>query len=124
MAFTYDNSVRKAALDGICPLFNSGFVKQMNASDEELASPVFGATAFGAATTANPSVATAAAMTKDETITAGTIAKVAFQSSATATLISGSCGTSGQDFVIDDDTIPGDAVSVNITGLTFSLTLS
>jgi len=124
MAFTYANAVRKAALDGVTPLFNSGKVKLMNSGDDELAKPLFTATAFAASSTANPAVAVANVMTKDESVTAGTIAKVSFQSSADADLITGTCGVDAEDFIVDDKVIPGDAASVNLTGLTFSLTLS
>ena len=124
MAWTYANAVRKAALDGITALFTSGFAVLLSAADAELAKPVFNQTAFAAASSANPSVAVAGAFTKDESITAGTIAKVKFQSSAPADLITGSVGTTSADFIVTDAVIPANAVSVNITGLTFSLTLS
>jgi hypothetical protein len=125
MAWTYANAVRKAALDGITALFTSGFAVLLSAADAELAKPVFNTTtAFAAASAADPSVAVAGAFTKDESITAGTIAKVKFQSSAPADLITGSVGTTSADFIVTDAVIPANAVSVNITGLTFSLTLS
>jgi type IV secretory pathway TrbL component len=123
MALTYDNTLRKAALDGIVALFNSGYFKLMTSGDAELAKPTFGATAFGAATEAAPSVATANALTKDESVTSGTIEKFSMQSSGSSDLLQGTVSTSSGDFVVTDNVIPETAVSVNVTGLTLSLTL-
>lgn len=124
MAFTIANAVRKAALDGVCALFNSGNIKLMTSGDAELAIPTFAATAFGAATEASPSVATAAALTKDESVTDGTVAKVEFRNSGNTALISGSVGVGSGDWQVTDNVIPATAVSVNVTGLTFSLAMS
>jgi hypothetical protein len=124
MAWTIDNSVRAAALSGICALLNQGGIRLMNASDEELATVVFGATAFGTPTSASPSVATANALNADVSVTAGTVTKIAFRTSGGTAIISGSVGTSGADFNVTDNVIPESATSVTITGLTFSLTLA
>jgi hypothetical protein len=124
MAWTIQNSVRAAALNGICALLNGGNVRLLTSADAELAAPTFASTAFGSATEASPSVATANALTADNSITAGTVAKIQFRNSGNTTLINGSVGTSGADFNVTDNVIPGSATSVNVTGLTFSLTLS
>lgn len=124
MAWTIDNLLRKAGLDGICAVFNSGSVRLLNGSSVELAAPTFGATAFGAATTANPSVATANALTADTTITAGTIASIQFRDSGATSRLSGSVGVGTGDFQVADAVIPGTATSVNLGSLTFSLSLS
>ena len=123
MAWTYNDGVRKAALDGITTLFNSGNVLLSTAADAELAIPTFAADAFGNATTAAPSVATAAGLTADTTVTAGTIGKIAFRNSSNTSLISGTVGVGSGDFQVTDNVIPAGATSVNLTSLTFSLTL-
>lgn len=124
MAWTITNEVKKAALDGITPLFNSGTVLLTTAADAELAVPTFGATAFGAATTASPSVATANALTADATITSGTIGKIAFRTSGAAVRINGTVGVGTGDFQVSDNVIPGTATSVNLSALTFSLQIT
>lgn len=124
MAWTIANAVRKAANDGIAALLNSGQARLLTSGDVELAMPTFNATAFGAATTANPSVATANTFTADSSVTAGTIAKVDFRTSGGVTLIAGSVGVGSGDFQISDNVIPGGATSVTVSALTLSLSLS
>jgi hypothetical protein len=124
MAWTIANEVKKAALDGITALFNSGQIRLLTAGSSELAMPTFGATAFGAATTASPSVATANTMTADATITAGTIGLIDFRTSGGASRISGSVGVGTGDFQVSDNVIPGTATSVNLSSLTFSLQIT
>ena len=124
MALTISNEVRKAALDGIAALFNSGLFKLDTSGDAELAKPVFNATAFGAATTANPSVATANAFTADTGITAGTIAKFLLQTSGGSTRINGSVGVGSGDLQVSDNVIPGDATEVTVASFQLSLSLS
>jgi hypothetical protein len=122
---TIDNTIRKAGLDGITPLFNSGNVRLLTSADAEIGVPVFGATAFGAATTASPSVATANAMTADTSITANTtIAKVQFRNSGGTVLLAGSVAASGADFNIADPVVPSTATSINFVALTVSLQLA
>lgn len=124
MAWTIANEVKKAALDGITPLFNSGTVLLTTSADAELAAPTFGSTAFGAATTASPSVATANALTADASITPGTIGKIAFRTSGAAVRINGTVGVGTGDFQVSDNVIPGTATSVNLSSLTFSLQIT
>jgi hypothetical protein len=124
MAWNINNSVRVAALSGICALFNGGSARLLTSADAELAAPTFGNPAFGTPTSASPSVATANALTADTSITVGTVEKIAFRDSATNVLINGTVGTSGADFNVTDNVIPSGATSVNITGLTFTLALS
>lgn len=114
MALTVTNEVNKAALDGICALFNSGKFRLDTSADAELATPTFGATAFGAATTASPSVATANALTADSTLSDGTIAKFLLQTSGSATRISGSVGIGSGDLQVSDNVITEETTSVNI----------
>lgn len=124
MAWTYDNSARKAALDAICALLNNGTARLTTSADAELATPTFGATAFGAATTAAPSVAVANALSADATVTPGTIGKIKFYASNGSTVVKqGTVGVGSGDFQVADNVIPAGATSVNITSLTFSLTL-
>ncbi len=125
MALTIANEVRKAALDGITPLFNSGQFVLTTSGDVELATLTFSSTAFAAASTASPSVAASNAITADTTVTAGTIAKFLLKTSGAATRINGSVGTSGTDLVVTDNVIPSGATQVSCTGgLSLSLQLS
>ena len=123
MAWTYANSARAAALDAITALLNSGNVLLTTSADAELANPVFGNPAFGSATSAAPSVATANSLTADTSVTAGTIGKIAFRNSSNAAITSGTGGVGSGDFQVADNVIPSGATSVNLTSLTFSLTL-
>lgn len=124
MALTIANEVRKAALDGITALLNSGQFRLLTAADAELAMPTFGATAFGAATTASPSVATANALTADTTITAGTIGKFDLRTSGGVSRIAGTVGVGTGDLQVSDNVIPGTATSVNLSSFQLSLQLS
>jgi len=121
---TVANECKKAGLDAICALLNSGSFRFLTAADAELASPTFGSTAFGAATTASPSVATANSLTADTSITAGTFTKFELRTSGAATRISGSVGVGSGDIQVADNVIPGTATSFNITGFTLSLQIS
>lgn len=124
MALTVNAACAKAALDAVCALLNGGNFKLMDSGDSELATPTFAATAFGAGTSANPSVATAAALTADTSPSAGTVTKFSMQTSGASDRIQGTVSTTSGDFVVTDNVIPGGATSVNVTGLTLSLTLS
>ncbi len=124
MALTIANEVRKAALDGITALLNSGLMQLNSSAPAELAKPVFNSTAFGAATTASPSVATANAFTADSGITAGTIATFQMQTSGGSARISGTVGVGSGDLQVSDNVIPGTATSVTLSALTLSLQLS
>lgn len=124
MALTIANEVRKAALDGITALFNSGQFRLLTAGSSELAMPTFNATAFGAATTASPSVATANAFTADTTVTAGTIGLFDLRTSGGVSRIAGTVGVGTGDLQVSDNVIPGTATSVNISSFQLSLQLS
>ena len=125
MALTIANEVRKAALDGITPLFNSGFFKLDSAADAELAKLTFNATAFAAASTASPSVAASNAITADTGVTAGTITKFLLQTSGSATRINGTVGVGSGDLQVTDNVIPSGATEVSCAGgLSLSLQLS
>jgi hypothetical protein len=120
---TVANAAKKAALDAITALLNSGSFRVLTSVDGELAVPTFASTAFGAATTASPSVATAAALTADTSITAGTFTKFEMRTSAPAVIFSGSVGVGSGDIQVADNVIPATATSFTITGLTISLQL-
>lgn len=122
---TIDNTIHKAACDGIVALFNSGYVKLIESPSTELARPQFGATAFGAATAANPAVATANSFTADTSVTAGTITLCEFLASNGSTvLLAGSVGTSGADLVLSSVTIPSGATSVTFTDSSFTFSVA
>jgi hypothetical protein len=119
MAVTIQNEVRKAALDGITALIAD--IRFDSAADAELA--VLPLT-WGAATTANPSVAVGAA-TADVTVTAGTITKFLMRTGGGATRINGSVGVGSGDLQVTDNVIPGGATQVTSTGgISLSLSLS
>lgn len=126
MAWTINNLVKAAALDGICALFNSGQIRLENASSAELATPTFGATAFAAASNASPSVALSNSITAaSSSITAGTIAFIDFRTSGGSSRIRGSVGTSGADYNVSDNVIPSGTTSVGIPGgVSFSLQIT
>lgn len=124
MAITVTNEFKKACLDGGAAVFNSGFFRLDTSGDVELAKPVFNATAFGAATTASPSVATANAFTPDDSVTAGTIAKFLLQTSGGSTRISGSVGVGSGDLQVSDNVISGDVTEVTVSNFQLSLQIT
>jgi hypothetical protein len=124
MALTIANEVRKAALDGITALLNSGQFRLLDAGVAELAMPTFNATAFGAATTASPSVASANAFTADSSITAGTIATFDIRTSGGVSRIAGTVGVGAGDLQVADNVIPGTATSLTLSSFSLSLQLS
>jgi hypothetical protein len=127
MTIVVTNEVPQAALNGISALFNSGSLQLTNTAGgagSELASLGFSATAFGSGTLANPSVATANAITQDTSVTAGTILGFNMRTSGAANRISGNVGTSGQDLNFTNNVIPSGATGVSSVGnFTISLTM-
>jgi len=121
---TFANELRKAMMDGGMAVFNSGSLRVLTAGDAQLAAPTFASTAFGAASTANPSVATAATLTPYNSPTAGTYTKFEMRTSGGANRITGSVGVGSGDIQVTDNTIPGTATSWTIAGLTLAFTLA
>ena len=125
MALTIANECRKAALDGITALLNSGNFKLQATGPTTLATLTFGATAFAGASTASPSVALSNAITAASSPTAGTIALFRLETSGAAVRINGTVGTSGADLIVTDNVIPSGTTSVTCAGgLSLSLTLA
>lgn len=126
MALTIANECRKAALDAILALLNGGSFRLLTSASAEIASLPLSATAFGAATTASPSVATSNAITADTSITANsTIGRFALRTSGAVDRIAGTVGTSGADLNVTSATVPSDATEIRCTGgLQVSLQLS
>lgn len=125
MALTIANECKKAALDGLAALLNSGQFRLLTSGDVELANLTFSATAFAAASTASPSVAVSNSITADNTVTAGTIAKFDLRTSGGVSRIAGSVGVGSGDLQVSDNVIPGTATSVTCTGgLQISLQLT
>lgn len=119
MAVTIANECRKAALDGITALITN--IRFDNSSDAELAVLPL---SWGAATTANPSVAVATA-TADTSVTAGTITKFLMRTAGNATRINGSVGVGSGDLQVTDNVIPSGATQVTSAGgISLSLSLS
>lgn len=121
---TWANEMRAAALNGMTALLNGGTFRLLTSGSSELAAPVFNATAFGSATTANPSVATANAFTADTSITPGDIGLFELRTSGGSTRVSGTVGVGTGDIQVSSVTIPGTATSVTISGMTISFSLS
>ena len=116
---TIANEVRKAALDGITALLAD--VRLDTSADAELAGLPL---SWGAATNANPAVATAT-VTPDSSPTDGTISKFIMRNGSAATRINGSVGVGSGDWQVSDNVIPSGTTSVSIPGgLSISLTLS
>ena len=126
MALTIDNTARQAALNGITALLAGGDF-QLLATSTELAALPFQTSggAFGAGTSANPSVAVSTTIADDTTPTAGTIDNFRLTNAGGTAIISGSVGTSGADLNVTNNVIPSGATSVSCPGgLTLSLQLS
>lgn len=125
MAISVANEFKAACLAGGCALLNSGQFRLLTSADAELANLTFASTAFGAPTTASPSVATSNAITADSSITAGDIAKFELRTSGGANRLTGSVGVGTGDLQIASTTIPGTATSVSCPGgMTISLQIT
>ncbi len=128
MALTIANECRKAALDAITALLNTGqfrLTTAANGGGSELALLPLSATAFGAATTASPSVAVSNAITADTTVTAGTILGFDLRTNGGVSRINGTVGVGSGDLQVSNNVIPSGATEVSCTGgLTLSLQLS
>jgi hypothetical protein len=124
MTIAVTNEVRKAALDAIVALLNSGKFVLKSGTPTVLATLTFGATAFAAASSASPSVAASNAITADNAPTAGTIATFELQTSGSSVRISGTVDTSGADLNVTSNVIPGGTTSVTCSGgLSLSLAM-
>lgn len=124
MALTVANECKKAALDGITALLNGGNFVLQATGPTTLASLTLNATAFGAATTASPSVAASNSITADTTVTAGTITLFRLETSGAAVRINGTVGTSGADINVSDNVIPSGATQVSSSGISLTLQLT
>lgn len=125
MALTIANEVRKAALDGIGPLLNSGKFVLKSSAPATLATLTLNATAFAAASTASPSVAVSNSITASASATAGTVATFELQTSGSSARITGTVGVGSGDLQVTDNVIPSGTTSVTCTGgLSLSLQLS
>ena len=125
MAISVANECKKAALDGLCALLNSGQFRLLNAGAAELANLTFGSTAFAAASTASPSVAVSNAITADASVTAGTVVSFELKTSGGANRLTGTVGVGSGDLQVSDNVIPGSATSVSCPGgLTISLQIT
>lgn len=119
------NECKKAALDAICALLNSGQFRLLTSGSSELANLTFSSTAFAAASPASPSVAVSNSISADNSITAGTIANFELRTSGGATRLSGTVGVGTGDLQVSDTVIPGTATSVSCPGgLTLSLQIA
>lgn len=123
MAITLSNAAAKAMCDALVDLVDvggAGDIVIMAAADAVLCTIACSATAFGAATTASPAVATLAGVPLSNTASgAGTAIAHKFQDGSNTEVWRGSVGTSGADLNLSSTTI---AVSdtVTITAYTVS----
>lgn len=124
MAWTIAHAINKAGLDGITAAFNGGSVDLSSSAPAVLANVGLNATAFAAASTASPSAALANTTTPGTTVSTGTIVSIAFKNSGGTSLISGSVGVGSGDFQVANNVIPSGTASVDISGLTFRLTVT
>ena len=127
MALQIADAFEQACLNAGLALLNSGFFRLTtadNGAGSEIAKLTFGATAFPAAT-GNPASATSNAITKDTSITAGTILGFDLQTSGSVSRINGTVRTSGGDLNVTDNVVSGSATEVTCdAGLTVTLALS
>lgn len=110
MAITMSNAAAKAMCDALVDLIDvggGGDLVLYTSGDVEVATLPLSATAFGAATTASPSVATAASITDDSSATGGSLSGGyhAFENNAGTEIFRGSVGTSGADLNLSSLTI-------------------
>jgi hypothetical protein len=117
MAITLQNNARNAAADAIAALHDSGTLVFQTSGDATVATIGFASTAFGAASSGT---ATANTMTPDTNAAGGTTTKFITRTSASATILAGTVGTSGTDITIDNTVVPS-GVTVDLTS--FSITV-
>jgi len=120
MAITLQNNARNAACDAIAALHNGGTLEFQTAGGAEVATIGFAATAFGAA---SAGVATAAAMTPDDSATGGTTTQFVTKASGGSVILGGSVGTSGADINIDNTAVSA-GVTVDLTSFTVTVPAS
>lgn len=116
---TLSTTARNAAASAVVGLLNGGTLEIQTSGAAVLAVLTFGATAFGAPATG---VATANAITRDETANAtGTAALFVAKNSTTGTEISGTVGIagSGADLIVTTTSIVA-GQPVEITSLTYT----
>lgn len=113
---TWANECRKAALDGLAAVFNSGYIRLQATGPSTLASPRFAATAFAGGSTASPSVAVSNTIVDDSSPTAGTITLFRLETSGSSLRANGTVSTTSGDWVVSDNVIPGGTTSVGIPG--------
>jgi hypothetical protein len=124
MTISVANAFKAACLDGGAATLNSGQFRLL-ATATELANLTFASTAFGAATSASPAVATSGTISADTSVTAGTITNFELRTSGGSNRISGTVGVGSGDLQISDTVIPGSATSVSCPGgLTLSLQIT
>lgn len=132
MALTIADKFEQGALNGACASLNTGSAdatgdfRLLTVADAELAQLTFSATAFQNATsTGGLTSALSNTITKDTSITSGTIAKFQLRDRDNASLVAGSVGTTGADLNVSDNVIPPTATEVTCTaGLTLTLQMS
>jgi hypothetical protein len=132
MALTVADKFEAGALNGATATLNTGSTdatgdfRLLTAADVELALLTFSATAFQAASSSGGlASALSNTITKDTSITAGTIAKFQLRDRDNVTMLAGSVGLTGSDLNVSDNVIPPTATEVTCTaGLTLTLQLS
>jgi len=120
MAIILENNARNAACDAIATLHDSGTLEFQTSVGAEVATIGFDTTAFGAAVAG---VATANDLTPDTDATGGTTTQFVTKTSAAATILSGSVGTSGTDIIIDNTAVSS-GVTVDLTSFTITVPAS
>lgn len=132
MALTVADAFERGALNGALATLNagttdaSGDFRLLSATDVELAQLTFAATAFAAATSSGGlASALSNTITKDTSITAGTITKFQLRDRDNNVMLNGTVGTSGADLNVSNNVIPPTATEVTCdAGLTLTMALS
>jgi hypothetical protein len=121
-AVTHGTAIAKVVCDAVVDALDPGGPGNLifrTSGDAEVATLPFSATAFGAGTTAAPSVATAAAITSDTSATGGTVAKFTAETAATVIVFTGAVSTSGSDINLSSLAV-GASDTVAVSSLTYS----
>ncbi len=106
-----------AALDGITALLAGGAFELLDNSQVLASLPLqTSGGAFAPASVASPAVANSNAIGSDTSVLPGPITVFKLKTSADASRIEGTVGTSGADLIVTDNVIPVDATEVSCPG--------
>jgi len=121
MAVTHPTAIRNGIADHVVEQLDGGTIEFLTSGDAEVATLTFSATAFDAAGTAGAGIATAAAITADDSCNPGTVTKfVAKASNGTDIIFQGDVtATGGGGDIILSSTAIGGGDTISISALTY-----